>query len=187
MLLSKLVFFFFFLFFQHEKVSNLLAKYIGKPIESLATVQAIPMELLSPGNNSIMNQGIGTTTPGLDLDLSSCGAHSFGNFNNSANIPTYHFRAIPDLEKALMSEAATGAMAELVRLLQFDDPFWIKSPTDGRYSLHRDTYDNIFPRANHFKTSSARFESSKDSAVVLLNAMHLVDMFMDSVSNILYI
>lgn len=189
--------FFFFFWLQHEKVSNLLSKYIGKPIsqiESLAAAQAVPMDYLSlPGNNnSVTNQGLvdqPTPPPGLDLDLSSGGAHAFGNFSNTSTtaIPTCHIRAIPDLEKALMSETAAAAMDELVRLLQIDDPLWVKSPSGGRCSLHRDTYESVFPRANHFKTSSARFESSKYSAVVVLNAMNLVDMLLDSVSGfILY-
>ena len=86
------------------------------------------------------------------------------------------------MEKALMLETADSAMDELIRLLRINEPLWIKSPADGRYVLHRDSYEKIFPRVNHFKNSSARVESSKDSGMVTLSGMHLVEMILDSVS-----
>lgn len=81
-----------------------------------------------------------------------------------------------------MLETADSAMDELIRLLRINEPLWIKSPADGRYVLHRDSYEKIFPRVNHFKNSSARVESSKDSGMVTLSGMHLVEMILDSVS-----
>ncbi|XP_048328590.2 homeobox-leucine zipper protein ROC8 [Ziziphus jujuba] len=158
---------------EHEKVSNLLAKYIGKPIsqiESLAAAQGLTVDLDLGGSS--LNQGIGG--PGLDLDLTSG-----GGFASNRAFP-YHFRAIPDMEKTLMAETAASAMEELVKLLRIDDPLWVQSPVDGRCTIHRDSYEKIFPRSNHFKTSSARMESSKDSGMVIMNAMQLVDMFMDT-------
>ncbi len=160
---------------QHEKVSNLLAKYIGKPIsqiESLAPVLGSSLDLSAAGNS--LNQGLGSST--LDLDLSS----SLTISNNTA-LP-HHLKGISDMEKALMLETAYSAMDELIRLLRINEPLWIKSPADGRYVLHRDSYEKIFPRANHFKNSSARVESSKDSGMVTLSGMHLVEMILDSVS-----
>jgi homeobox-leucine zipper protein len=160
---------------QHEKVSNLLAKYIGKPIsqiESLAPVLGSSLDLSAAGNS--LNQGLGSST--LDLDLSS----SLTISNNTA-LP-HHLKGISDMEKALMLETADSAMDELIRLLRINEPLWIKSPADGRYVLHRDSYEKIFPRANHFKNSSARVESSKDSGMVTLSGMHLVEMILDSVS-----
>uniref|UniRef100_A0A2N9EEN7 Homeobox domain-containing protein n=1 Tax=Fagus sylvatica TaxID=28930 RepID=A0A2N9EEN7_FAGSY len=157
----------------HEKVSNLLAKYIGKPIsqiESLAPVLGSSLDLSAAGNS--LNQGLGSST--LDLDLSS----SLTISNNTA-LP-HHLKGISDMEKALMLETADSAMDELIRLLRINEPLWIKSPADGRYVLHRDSYEKIFPRANHFKNSSARVESSKDSGMVTLSGMHLVEMILDS-------
>lgn len=111
----------------------------------------------------------------MDLDLNSSG--------NLENIPlAFHLNGISDVDKALMMDTANNAMDELIRLLQINEPLWIKSSSDGRYTIHRDSYEKIFPRVSHFKTSTSRLESSKCSGMVTMNAMQLVDMFLDSVS-----
>ncbi|GLT57689.1 hypothetical protein SLA2020_306430 [Shorea laevis] len=155
---------------EHERVSNLLAKYIGRPISQLdllATVPASSMDLLS---TSVSKPGM--RNPLLDLDLNP-------GISGNATSPC-QFNGITDMEKALMSETAASAVDELIRLLRINEPLWVKSQTDGRYVIQRDSYEKIFPKANHFKSSSARFESSKDSGLVSMSAMQLVDMFLDS-------
>ncbi|XVF20474.1 hypothetical protein REPUB_Repub12eG0003300 [Reevesia pubescens] len=85
------------------------------------------------------------------------------------------------MERAVMSQTAAAAMDELIRLLRTDKPLWVKSPSDGRYVIHRDSYEKTFPRPNHFPScSTARIESSKHSALVTMNATQLVDMFLDA-------
>lgn len=103
----------------------------------------------------------------------------FGNSSNS--FMQYPFNGIEEMEKSVMIETAVSAMGELLRLFRVNEPVWVKSSADGRYILHRDSYNKLFPRLNHFKSSSARIESSKDSGVVAMSAIHLVDMFLDSV------
>lgn len=153
---------------QHEKVSNLLAKYIGQPISQIESLLGVPRSSLdlSAGLGTSLNQRLGS--PALDVDLGS---------TNSAS--PYKLKGITDMaEKALMLEIAGSAMDELIRLLRIDEPLWIKSPADGRYVLHRDGYE----KTNHLKNSTARIESSKDSGMVTMSGMHLVEMIMDSVS-----
>lgn len=101
---------------------------------------------------------------------------------NSAN-PTspYRLSGIQEMDKAIIIETAIAAMDELLELLRMKDPVWINSPTDGRYMLHRDSYDKLFPKPNHFKSASARMESSKDSGEVAMAATQLVEMFLDPV------
>lgn len=158
---------------QHEKLSNLLAKYIGKPIPHIDALMPIPGSTFDASlQPNFQNQAMGTAN--LDLDLCS------GPLDN-ISLP-FQFKGITDLEKTFMIETATNGMDELIRLLRIDEPLWNKSLTDGRYVINRDSYEKICIRANHFKSSSARFESSKDSRIVNMNAMQLVDMFLDSVS-----
>ncbi|EOY03224.1 Homeodomain GLABROUS 11, putative [Theobroma cacao] len=92
----------------------------------------------------------------------------------------YQFNGVTDVEKALMSETAASAMDELIRLLQVNEPLWAKSPSDGRYAIQRESYQKTFPRATRLRSPSARIESSKDSALVTMNAAQLVDMFLDA-------
>lgn len=98
-------------------------------------------------------------------------------------IPAQYFSITTDtdMERAVMCETAATAMDEVIRLLQTDEPLWVKSPSDGRYVIERDSYEKAFPKPIHFRSCSARIESSKDSALVTMNAMQLVDMLLDAV------
>ncbi|GMJ00716.1 homeodomain GLABROUS 8 [Hibiscus trionum] len=87
---------------------------------------------------------------------------------------------VTGIERAAMCETAAAAMDELVRLLSTNEPLWVKSPPDGRYVIHRENYEKAFPRATHLPSFSARIESSKDSALVTMNAGRLVSMFLDA-------
>lgn len=122
-----------------------------------------------------MNQGMGS--PPLSLNPTNPAVP-----NNAAL--AYQLKEIPEMEKTHMADTAASAIEELLKSFEINEPLWIKSPGDGRYLLNRDSYDKIFPRPNHFKSSSARVESSKDSGVVSISAEHLVDIFLDSVSAI---
>ena len=119
--------------------------------------------------------GVGVAGPSLDLDLLP------GSSSAMPNLP-FQPVVISDMDKSLMTDIAANAMEELLRLLQTNEPLWIKS-TDGRDVLNLESYERIFPRANtHFKSPNVRIEASRDSGVVIMNGLALVDMFMDSVS-----
>ncbi|XP_010089514.2 homeobox-leucine zipper protein HDG11 [Morus notabilis] len=89
-----------------------------------------------------------------------------------------------DMERALIVETAASAVDEVTKLLQIDEPLWIKSASEGRCILHRGSYEKIFLTRANFNirsfTNGARFESSKHSGIVTMSAMHLVDAFLDS-------
>ena len=91
------------------------------------------------------------------------------------------------MERTLMVETATTAIKELIKLLQIDEPLWTKSfaaAANGRYTLHRDSYEKVFPiKDNHLRSASsaARFESSKHSGIIAMSPAYIVDSFLDSV------
>jgi homeobox-leucine zipper protein len=114
--------------------------------------------------------------PSLDLDLLPGSSSS-----SIPNIP-YQPACLSDMDKSLMSDLASNAMQELVRLLQTNEPLWMKSSSDGRDVLNFEAYEKIFPKANsHLKNPNIRIEASRDSGVVIMNGLTLVDMFMDPV------
>ncbi|KAL4385060.1 hypothetical protein GQ457_15G015850 [Hibiscus cannabinus] len=86
---------------------------------------------------------------------------------------------VTGIERAVMCETATAAMDELVRLLRTNEPLWVKSPPDGRYVIHHENYIKSFPTASQLPSFSDQIESSKDSALVTMNAARLVSMFLD--------
>lgn len=112
--------------------------------------------------------------PSLDLDLLPGSSFS--------NLP-FPPMSISDVDKSLMADIAASAMDELIRLVQGNEPLWMKSTADGRELLNLEAYERAFPRSNsHLKNPSIRTEASRDSGVVIMNDLALVDMFVDAVS-----
>lgn len=157
---------------QLDRVSSIAAKYIGRPISHLPPVQPIHVSSLDLSMGTFGGQGNGGPSLDLDLDL----------IPSTSNLP-FHPLGISDMDKSLMTDIAASAMDELLRLLQTDEPLWIKSPTDGRDVLNLDTYQTLFPRVtSRMKNPNIRIEASRDSGFVIMNSLALVDMAMDAVS-----
>ncbi|CAF2182617.1 hypothetical protein HID58_027001 [Brassica napus] len=141
-----------------ERMSTVASKYMGRPISShISTLH--PMHI-SPLDLSM-------TGPSLDFDLLP-GSSMSSNF------------AVSDMDKPIMNDIALTAMDELLRLVHTNEPLW--SSADGsREVLNLGSYENVFPRSsNRGKNHNVRIEASRSSGIVFMNAMSLVDMFMDS-------
>ncbi|KAL8464770.1 hypothetical protein ACS0TY_034321 [Phlomoides rotata] len=159
-----------------DKVSSIAAKYIGRPISQLPPVQPIHVSSLDLSISSFGGHGHGMPAgPSLDLDLLP--GSSLGVIPNFAPPPT----SISDLDKSLMADTAANAMDVFIRLSQSNEPLWMKSTAEGGPDvLNLETYQRAFPRPNtHLKTPSVRIEASRESGVVVINALALVDMLMD--------
>ncbi|CAL9195558.1 unnamed protein product [Musa hybrid cultivar] len=153
-----------------DRVSSLASKYLGRPITQLPPVQPLSVSSLDLSVGGYSNPGI---SPSLDLDL-LCR-------NSSSAFPYTFPAAVSELEKPLMMEMATGAMEEVIRLVQADEPLWVKSGSDGRDILQLETYDRMFQRSNRqLRFPDTQTEASRDSALVFMNATTLIDMFMDA-------
>ncbi|XP_059300066.1 homeobox-leucine zipper protein HDG11-like isoform X1 [Lycium ferocissimum] len=154
-----------------DKISSIAANYMGRPISQLPPMQ--PGHLSSLSLMSMSNFGL--TVPSLDLDLLPGSSMST---IPSLPCPTLN---ISDMDKSLMAGIAGNAMEELIRLLQTNEPLWTKSTADGRDVLNLDSYGQNFPKANSsLKNPNVRIEASRESGVVILNGLALVDMFMDA-------
>ncbi|GLU10609.1 hypothetical protein SLE2022_274010 [Rubroshorea leprosula] len=154
---------------EHEKVSKFLTKFVGRPISQV--------DLSAPFPASSMDLLTSTTRPGAgNIPLDNVASPGIPDITT---LP-YQFNGVTDTEKSRMLETAAHAMDELISLLKIDEPLWVKSPIDGKYIIDHDSYEKIFHRGTHFESSSIRIESSKDSGLVSMRAMQLVDMFLDS-------
>uniref|UniRef100_A0A0E0L956 Uncharacterized protein n=1 Tax=Oryza punctata TaxID=4537 RepID=A0A0E0L956_ORYPU len=154
-----------------DRVSNLTSKYLGRPFTQLppATPMTVSSLDLSVG---------GMGGPSLDLDLLSGG---------SSGIPFQLPAPVSDMERPMMAEMATRAMDELIRLAQAGDHIWSKSPGggvsggDARETLNVDTYDSIFSKpGGSYRAPSINVEGSRESGLVLMSAVALADVFMDT-------
>ncbi|CAA7032802.1 unnamed protein product [Microthlaspi erraticum] len=81
---------------------------------------------------------------------------------------------------AQLSETAAVAVEELKRLFFTEEAFWVQSSIDGTYVIDQQSYEKFSHATRHFRSLSARIESSKDVAVVPIEATKLVEMCLDS-------
>ncbi|NP_001302850.1 homeobox-leucine zipper protein HDG11-like [Brassica napus] len=147
-----------------ERMSTVASKYMGRPISShLSTLHPLHISPLD----------LSMTGPSLDFDLlPGSSMHSHPN-NNLATIS--------EMDKPLMNDIALTAMEELLRLFNTNEPLWTRAD-GGREILDLGSYENLFPRSgNRGKNHNVRTEASRSSGIVFMNAMTLVDMFMDGV------
>ncbi|KAK3218628.1 hypothetical protein Dsin_012598, partial [Dipteronia sinensis] len=160
---------------EHDKVSKILSKYIGRsPIEaSMPSIIGSTVDMQPPtfpasdifvGHEHEIDQNSGTTSD-----------HIIGN-------PYTMMKPLLEMEKAVMAQTVANATDELIRLLGVNEPLWVTSnnSSEGKYVIHRDSYEKIFPRYCHLKIPHARIESSKYSGIVSMNGLQLVDIFLDA-------
>lgn len=114
----------------------------------------------------------------IDVDSSSTSNSEILAENGNVLLP----KPTSEVEKEKMLEAGIAAKDELLLLINTDLPLWIRSCSYyQRLVLHSENYEQFFPRANHFKNPKPRVEASKDSRIVRMKPMDLVNMLLDSV------
>ncbi|KAI3823885.1 hypothetical protein L1987_05330 [Smallanthus sonchifolius] len=87
-------------------------------------------------------------------------------------------------EKLVIIELAIAAMEELIRMAQAGEPLWVPTSDDSSYeTLSEDVYLRSFPRGIGPKPLGLKSEASRESMVVIMNHMSLVEILMDVVFN----
>ncbi|KAF5735049.1 homeobox-leucine zipper protein HDG5 [Tripterygium wilfordii] len=163
-----------------ERVYCLASRYTGRPMQAMAPSPP----LFIP--------------PSLDLDMNIFARHF------SEPIPTCTDMIMPvpmlpgtcssfpevsfllmEEEKGLAMELAMSSMNELVKMCQGTEPLWIiRSDESGKEVLNVEEHGRLFPwPLNNIKqqhSSEFRTEATRDSAVVIMNSINLVDAFLDA-------
>lgn len=88
-------------------------------------------------------------------------------------------------EKSLALELAVSSMGELVKMCQAIEPLWIRNIAENeREMLNFEEHARLFQWPLNLKSHSSelRTEASRDTAVVIMNSVTLVDAFLDAVS-----
>ncbi|CAH8388472.1 unnamed protein product [Eruca vesicaria subsp. sativa] len=155
-----------------DRISAIAAKYVGKP-------------LLTHSSSAFPQLTSSHHIPSRSLDLE---VGNFGNTNNSqtgflgdmyGTSDIMRSVSIPsDADKPMIVELAVAAMEELVRMAQTGDPLWV--PSDNSVEiLNEDEYFRTFPRGIGPKPIGMRSEASRESTVVIMNHINLVEILMD--------
>ncbi|GMY36943.1 homeobox-leucine zipper protein MERISTEM L1-like isoform X1 [Fagus crenata] len=144
-----------------DRISGIAAKYVGKPLTSYSHLSPhVPSRSLDlgAGNFGAQSGFVGEMYGGNDLFRSITG-------------PT-------DADKPMIVELAVAAMEELVRMAQSGDPLWVSSDNSTEI-LNEEEYLRTFPRGIGPKPLGLKTEASRESVVVIMNHVSLVEILMD--------
>ncbi|KAG9155218.1 hypothetical protein Leryth_026730 [Lithospermum erythrorhizon] len=152
-----------------DRISGIAAKYVGKPI---LTYPHLPP---TPGATSRAVDNIGVSNnfapqSGIVGEMYGASDHLLRTFPS----PT-------EADKQFIIEVAVAAMEELVRLSQAGEPLWIQKNNNSHVSevtLCQEEYMRTFPRGIG-PTLGFTSESSRESAVVIMSHLSLVDILME--------
>ncbi|XP_057475652.1 LOW QUALITY PROTEIN: homeobox-leucine zipper protein ROC3-like [Actinidia eriantha] len=158
---------------EFERVCCLASRYSGRSIQS-------------------MGLGPPMLAPSLDLDMSIYPRHfqdSMGNCEEMIPMPLMpdnsHFPGcdlIMEEEKQLALELAMSSMDELVKMCQISEPLWIRNDENGKEVLNFEEHARMFQWSMSLRENAneLRWEATRDTAVVIMNSITLVDAFLDA-------
>ncbi|CDO99721.1 unnamed protein product [Coffea canephora] len=144
-----------------DRISGIAAKYVGKPMLSYPH--------LPPGASRSLDLGVGNYGAQSGMIGEIYGA---GDLLRSVSGPT-------EADKPMVIELAVAAMEELVRMAQAGEPLWVPSGDNSTETLSEDEYVRTFPRGIGPKPLGLKSEASRESAVVIMNHINLVEILMD--------
>ncbi|KAG2238751.1 hypothetical protein Bca4012_023438 [Brassica carinata] len=153
-----------------DRISSIAAKYVGKPLLSHS----------SPSTQLTSSHYI----PSIDLEVGNFGTNN-NNHQTSFVGEMYGTSDIRrtvstpcDADKPMIVELAVAAMEELVTMAQTGDPLWVLNDNLGEI-LNEEEYIRTFPRGIGPKPIGFRSEASRESTVVIMNHINLVEILMD--------
>lgn len=159
-----------------ERVCCLTSRYSGRPVQAMA-----PAPALIP--------------PSLDLDMNIYSRHFAEPMPNGGGMMPMPMPMFPEAspyhetglilmeeEKSLAMELAASSMNELVKMCHAAEPIWIRSNENGKEVLNLEEHARMFPWPLNLKQHSSEFrtEATRDTAVVIMNSITLVDAFLDA-------
>ncbi|KAE9616811.1 putative transcription factor & lipid binding HD-SAD family [Lupinus albus] len=151
-----------------DRISAIAAKYVGKSVVNYSNLSPSlpqrPLELAAGGGFGGQPAGIGGG------DMYGGG----GDFLRSISGPT-------ESDKPIIIELAVAAMEELIGMAQMGEPLWLTTHThDGTSAvLNEDEYIRSFPRGIGPKPIGFKCEASRETTVVIMNHVNLVEILMD--------
>ncbi|KAK9065478.1 hypothetical protein SSX86_014879 [Deinandra increscens subsp. villosa] len=172
-----------------DRVCALAGKFLGRPISSMGPPMPNSSLELGVGRHQFHQlQGGGSggvlTSSTSPLPL---GPHDFGvGISNGSSVVPFS-RASNNmmgidhsLERSMYLELALSAMDELVKLAQSDEPLWLRSLESGHEVMNRNEYLRVITPCIGPKPNDYVSEASRESGMVIINSLALVETLMDS-------
>lgn len=149
---------------QIDRISGIAAKYVGKPLSSYS-------HLSSHVSSRSLDLGVGNFGSQSGFVGEMYGA---GDLLSSVSVPS-------EADKPMIVELAVAAMEELMRTAKAGEPLWVTADDNSTEVLNEDEYMRTFPRGIGPKPLGLKSEASRESAVVIMNHINLVEILMDVV------
>ncbi|XVF52313.1 hypothetical protein PTKIN_Ptkin05aG0008600 [Pterospermum kingtungense] len=158
-----------------ERVCAIASRYIGRPIQTMSAAPAM-------------------MPPSLDLDMNIYPRHftepmascaemmPVPMLPETASFPDNNNLYLMDEEKPVAMELAMSSVNELVKMCRVNAPLWVRNNENGKELLNLEEHARMFnwPLNMKHRPSEFRTEASRDSAVVIMNSVTLVDAFLDA-------
>lgn len=176
---------------QHTRVSNIVSNSLGRHI-----VMGSNLAPLNSSHESLLNPKIYSSLTRYPPPVRQ--ENNDNNNNNNARLYSININNIPIMspssqehseshhdnrQKTIMLELIAASVNEMIELLHMNHPIWVDSTSDGRCFIHHESYEGIFPQRNRpYKSATTRIESSRDSGIVPMTAVELINNFIDPVS-----
>ncbi|XP_023552380.1 homeobox-leucine zipper protein ANTHOCYANINLESS 2-like isoform X1 [Cucurbita pepo subsp. pepo] len=156
-------------------------KFLGWPVSSPFGNQGS-----SPSSDSCLELSVGRSGIGRSSTVSDSMGLGNGHFGAGPAMPIskpeigVSGNDIP-LDRTIYVDFALAAMNELVEMAQTDAPLWIRSRDGGsRETLNLDEYSRTFPSSAGMKHINWTTEATRDSTMVIINSLALVETLMDA-------
>lgn len=170
-----------------ERVCGLAGKFLGRPISSLSTSIAPPLPSstleLGVGTNGFGNLNPVATTMPLGPDYSGGISGSLTMVGPTTSTARQASVLNRSMERSMFLELALAAMDELVKMAQTEEPLWMRSLEGGREILNREEYLRTFSPCIGLKPNGFVSEASRETGMVIINSLALVETLMDSVTS----
>ncbi|KAJ7529433.1 hypothetical protein O6H91_15G050200 [Diphasiastrum complanatum] len=149
-----------------DRVSAIAAKYLGRPIPPYSSYQpqisSLPLDLATSASYG------STLLPSALVQGRS--------LTDSASRPG----SFSDAEKPLVVELAVTAMEELLHMCQPDETSWMPSIDGPKDILNYEEYIRQYFRALGAKPFGLKTEATRETGIVMMNGISLVEILMDS-------
>ncbi|KAL8554334.1 hypothetical protein ACS0TY_002499 [Phlomoides rotata] len=149
-----------------DRVCALAGKFLGRPMSTVMPNSSLE---LGVGNNGFIGglNTIPTSLPDFGAPLPVKASMNVTPIERS-------------LERSMYLELALAAMDEFVKIAQSDEPLWGRSLEGGREILNHEEYLRNFTPCIGMKPNGFVTEASRESGMVIINSLALVETLMDS-------
>lgn len=169
-----------------NRICALANKFLGRPLSSLATPIPVPSSTsglqLGVGRNGM--GGLNASGNGLPMgfDLGDGVASSSSMMMPLMKSSMGMIGNEMPSERSMFIDLALAAMDELVKMAQPDTALWIKSSESGKETLNHEEYiRTVSSPCIGMKPSGFVTEATRDSCMVIINSLALVETLMDTV------